>query len=227
MLNRIAAKTGARTYLEIGVAAGETFAEVSVPLKHAVDPNFLFDHRSRETEKARYFPLTSDAFFESQDALARYDLMFVDGLHTFDQTLIDLINCLNRATPTSVIVVDDVMPVDIWSSLANQELAYSFRRQYGAAMHYAWHGDVYKIPFFVAHYLPAFEYRTMNDQDNFRTVLWRGPRARRPAGPRPNLEQISRLGFVDIKAAEETYQFAGLSDILALLPAAQAGNADL
>ncbi len=58
---RIAALTGAATYLEIGVEYGQTFFCVEIAAKDAVDPKFRFDTADRAGPSVRFFAETSDS----------------------------------------------------------------------------------------------------------------------------------------------------------------------
>jgi len=93
-LNRLADAVGARSYLEIGVETGVTFDRVRVAERTAVDPIFLFDITQHASEDTIFAQTTSDEFFAGLPAAKQYDLIFVDGLHTFEQTYRDLCNCL-------------------------------------------------------------------------------------------------------------------------------------
>ena len=59
-------------YLEIGCDKDQVFGNITVALKEGVDPNRGGTQR-----------MTSDAFFE-QDTRT-WDLIFIDGLHTYEQ----------------------------------------------------------------------------------------------------------------------------------------------
>ena len=103
-------------YLEVGVNRGETFLAVEIAEKTAVDPEFRFDwqaaagpgavfHRCRRTPVPR---LPRRAF----------DIVFLDGLHVFAQTFRDFCDTLLVTHARSLIVIDDTVPDDIYSSLA-------------------------------------------------------------------------------------------------------------
>src|SRR5687767_9356398 len=106
VLQAIVNRLAARTYLEIGVKAGDTFFPLKVRKKLAVDPEFLITRRNK-LDWIRwnfwnlfneYFAMTSDAFFAARGKmLARraLDVVFVDGLHTFEQSLRDVENSLS------------------------------------------------------------------------------------------------------------------------------------
>jgi SAM-dependent methyltransferase len=87
------------SYLEIGVSNGENFKKVNSEYKIGVDP----DPNSAATLK-----MTSDDFFEKN--LDFYDLIFIDGLHTQEQTKKDIENSLNCLRDGGIIVCHDMNP---------------------------------------------------------------------------------------------------------------------
>jgi hypothetical protein len=135
-LNHIARLSGAASYLEIGVFDGATFFEVDLKYKVAVDPNFLFDFASRENETTKFPQLTSDRFFENC-AQGQFDLIYLDGLHTFDQTLRDFLNSLQFAHDKTIWLIDDTVPNDNFAALPDQERCYRLRRFYADVRAYS------------------------------------------------------------------------------------------
>jgi hypothetical protein len=198
-LNRVAAVVGARSYLEIGVATGRTFMAVEIATRHAVDPAFRFDPAPLETPHVRFFAMTSDRFFtEAVPPDQRYDIIFLDGLHTFEQTFRDFCASQAHAHAGTVWVIDDVLPSDIFSALPVQEEALALRKQHGLRGG-LWHGDVYKCVFAINDFFPSFSFRTLRRaHGNPQTFVVRRPRP----GFRPvfgDLERISRMSFSDLR----------------------------
>lgn len=79
-------------YLEVGVSRGATFHAVEAAQKVAVDPSFRFDIEAAAAEHpgATYFALTSDAYFgDVAGTGTRFDVIYLDGMHTVEQTLRD------------------------------------------------------------------------------------------------------------------------------------------
>jgi hypothetical protein len=102
-------------YLEIGVDQGTTFHSVHAAAKFGVDVKFAFDLAAATSDiknhSASYYEMTSDQFFAKTDkSQERFDVIFIDGLHTFDQTLRDLLHASYALADGGIIVVDDVMP---------------------------------------------------------------------------------------------------------------------
>lgn len=102
LLNLIAKKIKAESYLEIGVFNPDhNFNKINVPVKLSVDP----DHDARAI-----ICNTSDGYFERKDPNKKFDLIFIDGLHHADQVEKDIINSWNCLTPGGVIVLHDCNP---------------------------------------------------------------------------------------------------------------------
>ena len=84
----------ARSYLEVGVNRGKTFNRLNFERKVAVDPRFRFDTSAFAKEGVEFYDVTSDAFFASKHASEIFDIVFLDGMHTFQQTFKDFVNSL-------------------------------------------------------------------------------------------------------------------------------------
>ncbi|HET6197695.1 MAG TPA: hypothetical protein VFE12_18170, partial [Acetobacteraceae bacterium] len=82
------------TYLEIGVNKGETFHSLGNCQKIGVDPAFLFDVNAYQgNPDIGLYQISSDEFFGRLPAgKGRFDVIYLDGLHTFEQTLRDFLN---------------------------------------------------------------------------------------------------------------------------------------
>lgn len=103
ILNRIAARIGAKRYLEIGVSTGETISRIKIPERWGVDPNpTLVGVRSSTV----FVPTTSFAFLETQPR--RFDLAFVDGDHRADVVVREV--SLIPLTDRGVVVCHDASP---------------------------------------------------------------------------------------------------------------------
>ena len=122
VIQQIISVKKARKYLEIGVKKGKLFLKVNARKKIAVDP--IFKIRPKQKMKAclfdvknifnEYYEMTSDRFFETHHRrllrLNGLDVAFVDGLHTYDQTLKDVVNCLAYLNHDGVIAMHDCNP---------------------------------------------------------------------------------------------------------------------
>jgi hypothetical protein len=125
LINLLISNYGYKTYLEVGVNTpaqpGYNFDNVKINLKHGVDP--------AEKVKAT-FQMTSDDFFDKHIKM-KYDLIFIDGLHLFEQAHRDIINSLKWLSENGTIVVHDCNPT----------LEKTQRRTHTSG---PWHGDVWK-----------------------------------------------------------------------------------
>ncbi len=188
-----------QSYLEVGVYAGGTFNAVNFPRKVAVDPNFMFDTRTAAGPGIDFHELRSDEYFTSPDHHERFDLIFLDGLHEFRQTLRDFINALDYSHAASVIVLDDVLPNDVFSALPDVSRAYRFRElNRPGNPDRSWHGDVYKVVLAIHDLFPRISYCTVNrGEGNPQTFCFRSPR--RDFRPHfASLEQIERLSYFEL-----------------------------
>jgi hypothetical protein len=113
---------GGGSYLEIGVDTGNNFIHINADPKWGVDPAFtltkrrllkyqVFAYLGLKVEKL--FRMTSDEFFYSQKPMLAADgisVCLVDGLHTYDQSLRDVLNALTYLKPNGVILMHDCNP---------------------------------------------------------------------------------------------------------------------
>ena len=193
------------SYLEVGVSKGTTFNDVRAARKIAVDPRFLFDHDavSRIDKTAEFHETTSDNYFgtilQSSD---KFDVIYLDGLHTFEQTLRDLINSLRCLKEGGCIVVDDVVPNSYEASLPDSSQALATRNYLGNTDP-SWMGDVYKLVFFVDTFFQQFSYATVSDNHG-QLVMW--PKARGFVEPR-KIGYFHDADFYSIVGNRNTFRF--------------------
>lgn len=197
-INRIANIFGAKTYLEIGVFDGATFFDVSVPHKVAVDPNFLFDYRAKANRHTVFHPVASDEFFRTA-APQKFDIIYLDGLHTFEQTLRDFINSCSFSHARTIWLIDDTTPNDNFSALADQERCYRLRRMLNNP-DWAWMGDVFKTVYFIRNAMPFYNFRTFTGHGQ--TVVWRDDAVYNQRESIP-LEKVGAMTYEDFV---ETHQ---------------------
>ena len=101
----------ANIYLEIGVYTGACFLNINAPKKIAVDPKILI--KKKKKRKIKYYEMTSDEFFEKEEKMLikhGLDVVFLDGLHTYEQSSKDVLNCLKYLNENGVIVMHDCNP---------------------------------------------------------------------------------------------------------------------
>ena len=123
IINNLIKKNNYKSYLEIGVNTpaqpGYSHESINVEIKHGVDPNVNTTYR-----------MESNVFFK-EHIKQKYDIIFVDGLHLFEQAYSDIMNSLINLNEGGTIVVHDCNPVREITQL--RERASN-----------AWHGDVWK-----------------------------------------------------------------------------------
>jgi hypothetical protein len=201
-IKTLAEALNAQSYLEIGVNRGVTFLNVPIMQKTAVDPKFLFDTTLITDSNVVLKEMTSDDFFSTLPTTQKYNIIFIDGLHTFEQTYRDLCNSLLHANDRTVFLIDDTKPNDVYSSFPHQRKAVNYRRQAGGVGP-QWHGDVFKVIFALHDFHPGLNYRTIVGSGNSQTLVWRSNAGWRK--PLFNcLEKISRLSYFDLLDHIET-----------------------
>ena len=213
------------SYLEIGVNQGETFQALTARRKVAVDPKFLFAASNviSPTQSVEYHEVPSDRYFGSiATPLDRFDVVYVDGLHTFEQTLRDVLNAIAVLKPGGAVIVDDVIPSSYHAALPDLGVAVGVREFLGradpaVALDGSWMGDVFKIPFFVETFLQAFSYATVAENHG-QMVMWREPRA---AVVERGAEAVARLEFKDTVGARHAFRLRPLAEIVAAVAAAK------
>lgn len=194
-LNRLAELNQSRQYLEIGVEKGLTFESVSVHTKVAVDPEFRFNHFERINESTKYYSITSDEFFATtQESSISYDLIFLDGLHTFNQTFRDFCATLSHSHAQTIWLIDDVLPESSASSQPEYIRCQAIKDETGDQS-MAWMGDVYKVIFAIHDFFPQFSFYTFSEGHG-QTVVFN----RRRSHFKPfwnSLKAIEEAGFDD------------------------------
>ena len=125
-----------RTYLEIGVATGESFALTPAGTRAiGIDPEPRLDRPL--PDGAILVRTTSDQFFAAGDVKAKFgglpiDLAFIDGLHCFEHALRDFINVEQHCARGSTVLIHDCYPLNRLT--AERERASRF-----------WSGDVWRV----------------------------------------------------------------------------------
>ena len=144
---------------------------VRAPHRVGVDPKPLFDlDPNRLPKNASISAVTSDEFFGATRVDTSFDVVFLDGLHTFRQTYHDLINAL-RVCRSGVIVVDDVVPGDEVSAMPDQSESVAERKRRNLPGD-AWYGDVFKVILCVHKYHPELRVRTVVGSGNPQALIW-------------------------------------------------------
>ena len=199
------------TYLEVGVNVGLTFLNIDASLKIGVDPQFLFDWRQQRSQSTRLYETTSDCYFGSMAAgHDLFDVIFLDGLHTFEQTLRDLINAIDRLKPRGIVVIDDVLPNSYHASLPDIGIAKSVRTFLKADHDPSWMGDVFKLVFFIDTFFQQYSFATVTESHG-QLVMWKSPRSQ--IVERSVLE-LAQLQFSDVITKQKIFNIKPFDEIL-------------
>lgn len=122
VLSALAARNPDAAYLEIGCFRNDMFDSLPLSTKVGVDPV------QGGTVRA-----TSDEFFATNTQ--HFDLVFIDGLHVYEQVHRDVANALKSVNPGSWITLHDMLPRD-WFEQNDPPLKRG-----------AWTGDCWKVSF--------------------------------------------------------------------------------
>ena len=106
IINGLFTKYGFQSYLEIGTHNPEqNFDLIQASIKHGVEPTEI------EKNERAIFTGTSDQFFSVISPEQKYDVIFVDGLHTAEQAYIDVKNAEAHLNENGFIVMHDCNPL--------------------------------------------------------------------------------------------------------------------
>lgn len=147
---------GGKKYLEIGVYQGGSIHAIKAKKRWGVDPSIVLSQNPIKNflkKKidfllgVRYFEMTSDEFFKlkkSQLQRMQMDVYFIDGLHTYEQALLDVQNCLELQGDDCIIVMHDCNPVT--SAMAIPATCYEDAARMNLENWTGeWTGDVWKV----------------------------------------------------------------------------------
>ena len=110
IINYLNKKHSYKTYLEIGVHnPKENFNKIKIKHKDGVDPKW-----KRNPRTGNKYEMESDQFFKEIKENKKYDLIFIDGLHTYEQTKKDIQNSLKHLSEEGTIIIHDCNPKTEW-----------------------------------------------------------------------------------------------------------------
>lgn len=121
VINLLLSRKPNGSYLEIGCEGNQAFNSILVADKTGVDPAAGGTHR-----------MTSDAYFAQTDK--KFDVIFVDGLHTYDQVRRDAIHALEHLNEGGWVVFHDLIPRN-------------WQEEHMPRLSSYWTGDVWKVAF--------------------------------------------------------------------------------
>ena len=202
-VNAVVERLPSSRYLEIGVARGTTFFQVNANYKVAVDPRFRFDPRERDDHPHEtYHPISSDNYFaQAIGNNESFDLIFLDGLHTYAQTLRDFLSSMALAHQRTLWLIDDTVPTSAIAADPDLQRVRQVRSQLGQGEDQTWMGDVFKVVAFIDSFLPQFT--CLTTENHGQTFVLPIPRPE--VLPRFNsLEAIDRLDYLDAVLLRQT-----------------------
>lgn len=169
---------------------GITFEAIVAGSRTAVDPLFLFDPVNDANKT--YHRATSDAFFAHNEK--KFDVIYLDGLHTFEQTLRDFINAASFLAEDGYILIDDVRPSSFSASL--RDFGHSKRvKKVLNDQSGLWMGDVFRLIYFIDSFFQQFSFQLVS-RDHSQCVVWREQRG---SLPERRVKEICEKGFRDVK----------------------------
>ncbi|QDD07083.1 class I SAM-dependent methyltransferase [Candidatus Methylopumilus planktonicus] len=122
LVNLLLNKFKNASYLEIGCDTNSLFNSIPLKNKIGVDPSSGGTIRK-----------TSDDFFKSNKV--KFDVIFIDGLHTYEQVRRDIINSIKFLNKGGFICIHDMLPRN-WAESHPANITTG-----------AWLGDVWKVAF--------------------------------------------------------------------------------
>lgn len=210
-INVIKQKKSKVNYLEIGVQTGFCFFKIKASNKLAVDPDFIIQPKKKikayiknpSNFNNKYFELTSDDFFAQQGNYVKdiggLDVVFIDGLHLYEQVVKDIENSLKYLNKGGVILVHDCNP------LTENAAVRAYTSTEVAAMNlpgydYIWNGDVWKAIVELRATRKDVEVIVINS-DHGVGVITAG--VAKPLGL--TTEQLNNLTYADLDKNREAY----------------------
>jgi len=158
-----------KSYLEIGVRCGANFFQVNASRKIGVDPDYFFSKRSllkamlkRRNWFFKMYKMESDHFFSKHEKTLQangLDVVFIDGMHTYQQSLKDAKNALRFLNKDGVVVFHDCNPISEIASqpnLPNEKIN--------------WNGDVWKTIFQFRQFSNSFECFTYDTDEGLGVI---------------------------------------------------------
>jgi hypothetical protein len=138
LINLAISKVNADSYLEIGCFKDKIFSKIHVAHKIGVDP-----------ERGGNCRMTSDEFFKKNTD--KFDVVFIDGLHHYDQVSRDFENSLKSLNSNGIIILHDMLPKTEAEAIV----------PIPEKLPHTWVGDVWRL---------AFDLRKRKDID-FKLIL--------------------------------------------------------
>lgn len=214
LAQRLLAYFSRGNYLEIGIRRGDNLSRVHAPKRVGVDPNprtpELRRHLKPHLRHLLIHAETSDDFFTNNTD--EFDVIFIDGLHLYEQVIKDISNAFDCLSPNGFIMLHDCLP----------ETAYNAQREYHED---AWNGDVWKAVYHVQRDFPQIGHAVI-DCDWGLGLLWR----KDPTAFPLTIEKDQEVMDLDFdyysKHKDTTFNITSPVDVESLLEQTPAGKAE-
>lgn len=189
-------RSGGHRYLEIGIESGLTLEAVLAEGIVGVDPAHRINIARLPGQMSVHTVASDDYFAAVLKPLARaempadlFDVVFVDGLHTFEQSYRDVLNAFAVLSPTGIVIVDDTVPTNRYAALPDRRHAKQLWKAHGI-QNTDWMGDVFRTVLAVRRFHPSVSVATVVDeQHRGQSIMWMTPDA---DGRIPQLVPASR-----------------------------------
>lgn len=174
----------------------------------AVDPEFRITRarwlravrRDPRNLRIRRFEMTSDRYFATEAAGAfrggGVDLVFVDGLHTWEQSLRDVTNALGYLSDSGLVVLHDCSPRSPAAAFAAESLE-AARDARPDGWDGMWSGDVWKTVLSLRSSRSDLDVRVIDDDSGIGLVRRAGAPTVEPALAFSH-EEIAALTYADL-----------------------------
>ena len=184
----------------------------------AVDPKFRFDKRewALKMQNATFCEVTSDAFF--QTCPDTFDVIYLDGLHTLEQTLRDFANAIEFLNKDGVILIDDVIPTSYHAAMPDLKASVRLRKIREDPSG-AWMGDVYRLVFFIETFFQQYTYATLRENHG-QSIVWRKVRPKANI-PSRSVAEIASLPYEQVYLNVAAYRIKEFRQIIAEILAAR------
>jgi hypothetical protein len=171
-LTMLGASLDCRTYFEVGTDRGDTLNGFRCDTV-CVDPHFQVNQNVLVGKKKTFFfQMTSDEFFDNYDLRTFMprgpDVVFLDGLHLFENLLRDFINTEKSCHYQSVIALHDCLPLN--ERMAEREFRFGEDEDGTGAW---WTGDVWRLLLVLKKYRPDLRVRIFDCPPTGLTVCTR------------------------------------------------------
>ncbi|MBO2544284.1 class I SAM-dependent methyltransferase [Salegentibacter sp. BDJ18] len=175
LLQQLIDKNRYKSYLEIGTFQGKSFLPLKINKKVAIDPSFKIKKKEKIkwllkypfNLQNRYYEMTSNDFFEieilKKKKSYQFDLIFIDGLHTFEASLTDTLNSLKLLNKQGTIVLHDCFPPHKAASVPANSYEEAKKMKLNGWTN-EWCGDVWKtIVYLKSYHSNALSIKVLND----------------------------------------------------------------